>query len=208
MAMDLKGQTFGRLTVISFSHKDKRGKFFWNCKCICGKEKVIRGEKLRSGNTRSCGCLQREVRGKAKRKHGMTNSKLYTIWLNMKSRCRYPGNTMYHNYGGRGIKYCDEWNDFEEFKTWAENAGYKEGLSLERIDVDGNYEPENCKWIPISQQSLNQRRSHRVTAFGKTQTIKEWADESGIKYDTIERRINCYGWSPEEAVSVPPHGRR
>ena len=208
MAMDLKGQTFGRLTVISFSHKDKRGKFFWNCKCICGKEKVIRGEKLRSGNTRSCGCLQREVRGKAKRKHGMTNSKLYTIWLNMKSRCRYPGNTMYHNYGGRGIRYCDEWNDFEEFKTWAENAGYKEGLSLERIDVDGNYEPENCKWIPISQQSLNQRRSHRVTAFGKTQTIKEWADESGIKYDTIERRINCYGWSPEEAVSVPPHGRR
>lgn len=206
--MDLKGQTFGRLTVISFSHKDKREKFFWNCKCICGKEKVIRGEKLRSGNTRSCGCLQREVRGKAKRKHGMTNSKLYTIWLNMKSRCRYPGNTMYHNYGGRGIKYCDEWNDFEEFKTWAENAGYKEGLSLERIDVDGNYEPENCKWIPISQQSLNQRRSHRVTAFGKTQTIKEWADESGIKYDTIERRINCYGWSPEEAVSVPPHGRR
>ena len=208
MIKDLTGQKFGRLTVESYSHKDKNGKSFWKCKCTCGGEKTVSGDKLKRGNTQSCGCLQREARGKSLRTHGMTETKLYTAWLNMKSRCTRKSNMMYHNYGGRGISFCKEWEDFNTFKEWAKKAGYKEGLSLERIDVNGNYEPGNCKWIPLSEQSLNQRRSHHVTAFGKTQTIKEWSDESGIKYDTIERRINCYGWDPEDAVSIPPRGRR
>ena len=115
---------------------------------------------------------------------------------------------MYKNYGGRGIRVCDEWkDDFEPFMKWAQENGYKEGLSIERIDVNGNYEPSNCKWITPKEQYLNRTDSHLITAFGKTQTIKEWADESGLKYNTIERRINQYGWTAEEAVTVKPHKR-
>ena len=126
----------------------------------------------------------------------------------MKHRCNDPKNMMYKNYGGRGIKVCDEWlNSFDAFDTWAESAGYVEGLSIERIDVNGNYEPSNCKWITKKQQYLNRTDSHRITAFGKTQTIKEWSDETGIKYDTIERRINQYGWTPERAVTERPWKR-
>jgi len=205
--IDLTGMTYGRLTVVGYSHTNKSGKTFWKCKCECGKETVTSSDKLRRGVTRSCGCLRKELYGKAQTTHGMTKTKLYVIWSNMRSRCMYRKNSMYHNYGGRGISLCEDWKNFDSFRKWAEKNGYKEGLSIERIDVNGNYEPKNCTWIPKSKQLLNQRRSHLVTAFGKTQTIKEWSDESGIKYDTIERRLNSYGWNPADAVSVPPHGR-
>ena len=139
----------------------------------------------------------------------MTDSRLYTAWLNMRSRCYSVNNIMYQNYGGRGICVCDEWrNSFENFMSWANGNGYQEGLTLERINVDGNYEPSNCTWITKTEQYLNRTDSHKITAFGKTQTIKEWSDESGLKYDTIERRINQYGWSAEEAVTIKPHQRK
>lgn len=204
---DMTGQRFGRLTVKEYSHIGNGGKAYWLCVCDCGNETTVSGDKLRQGWTKSCGCLQREHLGDYRRTHGKTDTKIYIIWTNMRSRCQYKKNSMYYNYGGRGISVCEEWQRFEPFYEWAIANGYKEGLSLERIDVDGNYEPSNCKWIPLKDQSLNQRRSHLITAFGKTQTIKEWADESGIKYDTIERRINQYGWSAERAVSVLPHHR-
>lgn len=204
---DINGQKFGMLTVISFA-EIRRGKAFWNCKCKCGNTSIVAGDKLRSGRTKSCGCLQTKHRKEGIHKtHGMTNTKIYTIWSNMRSRCMYKGNSMYRNYGGRGITVCDEWLQFENFQLWAITSGYSEGLSLERIDVNGNYEPDNCKWIPLCEQSLNQRRSHMVEAFGKTQTIREWADVTGISYDTIERRLNAYGWDAEKAVSVKPHKR-
>ena len=205
--IDITGKRFGKLVVVREDGQDKRGEYYWLCKCDCGNEKRVSSYKLRNGNTKSCGCLQTEHRKTGiHKKHGMSNTKLYTIWLNMKHRCYDETNIMFKNYGGRGITVCNEWlNSFEAFSDWASRFGYAEGLSIERIDVNGNYEPSNCKWIPKKQQYLNRTDSHRITAFGKTQTIKEWADESGLKYDTIERRINQYGWNAEDAVSVKPH---
>ena len=205
---DITGMKFGRLTVLRLSHKDNRKECHWLCKCECGNQKVVSGNKLRSGNTKSCGCLQKEfLDGRLRRKHGLTNTKLYATWENMKHRCEDPKNWMYPNYGGRGIKVCEEWHNSSTFFEWAYSHGYKEGLTIERIDVNGNYELGNCTWIPIKNQYLNRTDSHFVTAFGKTQTISEWAKESGIKYDTIERRLNQYGWDAERAVTEKPWKR-
>ncbi len=207
---DMTNQYFGNLKVVAFAGKNNRGEATWKCVCSCGNETVVTGNKLRSGWTKSCGCLQERNRQRGIHKsHGMTNTKLYIIWQNMKRRCNDPNDIMFKNYGGRGIAVCNEWlSGFEAFLRWANDNGYKEGLSIERIDVNGDYSPDNCKWISKKQQYLNRTDSHRITAFGKTQTIKEWADESGLKYDTIERRINQYGWDPEEAVTIKPHQRR
>ena len=205
---DITGMKFGRLTVLRLSHKDNRHECHWLCKCDCGNEKTVSGNKLRSGNTKSCGCMQKEfLDGRLRRKHGLTNTKLYATWENMKHRCNDPNNWMYPNYGGRGIKVCEEWLDSSTFFEWALSHGYEEGLSIERINVNGNYEPSNCKWVPIEEQYLNRTDSHFVTAFGKTQTISEWAKESGLKYDTIERRLNQYGWDAERAVTARPWKR-
>ena len=205
---DITGMKFGRLTVLRLSHKDKRQECYWLCKCECGNEKTVSGNKLRSGNTKSCGCMQKEfLDGRLRRKHGLTNSKLYATWENMKHRCGDPKNWMYPNYGGRGIKVCEEWLDSSIFIEWALSHGYKEGLTIERIDVNGNYEPSNCKWIELKEQYLNRTDSHLLTAFGKTQTLKEWAEETGLNYNTIERRINKYGWDAERAITEKPWKR-
>lgn len=206
---DETGNQYGRLTVLEFAGVIK-GKSTWKCKCACGNECIVTANKLRMGSTKSCGCLQREHRknGDINRTHGMSKTHLYVLWMHMKARCDSPSQPMYYCYGGRGIRYCDEWKVFEPFKEWAIANGYKEGLSLERINVNGNYEPSNCKWILPHEQHWNLQRSHRITAFGKTQTIAEWALETGLKYDTIERRINQYGWTVEDALTVLPHKKR
>ena len=115
---------------------------------------------------------------------------------------------MFYAYGAKGIRVCEEWHSFEKFAEWALSHGYNDTLTIERIDYSKDYCPENCKWIPKQEQYLNRSDSHLVTAYGKTQTIKEWSDETGIKYDTIERRINAYGWSAEKAVSIKPHHKK
>lgn len=203
---DITGQKFGKLTVLKTSHKDSRGEWHWLCRCDCGNLKTVSGNKLRSGNTISCGCVQRGLRssGVLRRSHGMTNSRLYVAWRNMKSRCGNPKNIEFNSYGGRGISICEAWkNSFEAFSDWALSHGYAENLTLDRIDVNGNYCPENCQWITDKEQRLNTRRSHSVTAFGVTKTIKEWSDWSGLGYDTIRNRLVYSGWSPEDAVSAP-----
>lgn len=206
---DITGQRFGKLVVLKVAYKDKRHECHWLCKCDCGSETTTTGNRLRSGKTKSCGCIQKAMRDAGNHKsHGMTKSRLYYEWCNMKSRCDNQGNIMFKNYGGRGIKYCDAWKKFEGFRDWALNHGYNDTLTLERLDVNKNYEPDNCEWIPIEKQYLNRTDSHFLTAFGKTQTIKEWADETGLKYDTIHARIKYYGWSIEDALSVKPHEKR
>lgn len=207
--MDITGKKYGRLTVLSFDHKDKRGEYCWRCRCDCGNETIATGNKLRTGAKKSCGCLQEEHRREGfNKKHGKTDTPLYVAWLNMRSRCNRQDNIMFKHYGGRGIRVCAEWDkDFNEFMRWALSHGYEEGLTIDRIDVNGNYCPDNCRWVSKKEQYLNRTDSHLITAFGKTQTIKEWSDETGIKYDTIERRINAYGWSAEKAVSTKPKRR-
>ena len=208
--IDLTGQRFGRLTVDSAAHTDSRQEQFWLCRCDCGRETVVSGYKLRSGHTKSCGCLQKEHRAEGFHKsHNQTDSRLYVIWCNMKRRCYSKKCYEYHAYGGKGVRVCAQWiHDFLAFYQWAISNGYNDSLTLDRIDVNGNYSPTNCRWVTAAQQALNRTDNHLITAFGRTQTIKEWSNESGIKYDTIERRINAYQWDAERAVSQPPRKRK
>lgn len=134
--------------------------------------------------------------------HGCSKTRLYETWCCMKKRCYNQKDKRYKNYGGRGIKVCDEWQTFEPFYDWAMANGYREDLTIDRIDVDGNYEPSNCRWATMIEQMRNTTRNHFVTAFGETKTIAEWSELSGIRQDVIKDRLNKLHWSPEDAVGI------
>lgn len=202
---DLTGMKFTRLTAIE--EHGKIGKVTaWLCKCDCGNFKVVLRNNLLQGSVKSCGCLTKEIAsergiksriGDRTRKHGDFGTKLYGIWAAIKRRCSNPNTKHYEDYGGRGIKVCDAWLDYIGFKEWATLSGYKEGLTIERIDVNGNYCPENCSWIPLEQQASNTRRSVHVEYNGKVYSIKEIAEITGLKPRTILGRYQR-GWKPEE----------
>jgi len=137
------------------------------------------------------------------RQHGQCETKFYKVWSSMKSRCSNPTDKAYCNYGGRGISVCEEWQTFEPFREWAMANGYREGLTIERINNDGNYEPGNCKWIPKGLQSDNTRRCVFITLNGQTLNMKQWAKELGIPYSVIQHRI-YRGWSPLRAIGKEP----
>ena len=144
----------------------------WRCKCECGKEVIVQGQTLRSGRTKSCGCLSREIHkevmtelNKSNSRHGQFGTRIYRIWCSMKSRCYNKNHKAYIDYGGRGITICAEWkDDFEVFYNWAVKNGYSDNLTIDRIDVDGNYEPSNCRWATSSVQRRNQRSKEKVKA--------------------------------------------
>jgi hypothetical protein len=152
---DLTGQKFNLLTVVSL-HSVKNGKVRWNCICECGNKTEARSNNLKSGSVKSCGCLRKT--NPTIKTHGLTNTRLYHIWENMKARCYNPNIASFKNYGARGIKICEEWlKDNNMFFEWAMNNGYNETLTIERIDNNLDYCPENCKWIPIGDQPYNKR---------------------------------------------------
>lgn len=160
---DLTGQTFGRLKVLERAGSNKDGRALWLCKCDCGKITVKTGKLLLNGHCKSCGCGEYENRVNNVTSHRLSNTRLYTIWRGMKQRCYYPKHKDYHNYGGRGIKICKAWlNDFVNFYKWAVDNGYREDLTIDRIDVDGDYTPNNCRWATWREQRLNQRPRKRV----------------------------------------------
>lgn len=163
MLVQMINQRFGRLVVISEAKRTKDNHKRWLCQCDCGKTTIVDGRDLRKGRTKSCGCLLIEKVTKRIVKintiHGDSHSRLYHIWQNMKDRCNRNKNKNYKHYGGRGIKVYDKWYDYLIFKDWALNNGYESNLTIERIDVNGNYEPSNCKWITIQEQQKNKRNS-------------------------------------------------
>lgn len=199
--IDLTGMRFGRLVAMYRSKKDC-AVTIWHCVCDCGKEVDVRAGHLRNGHTQSCGCMHREMVTENNRKHDMSKTRLYTIWSNMKSRCMDPKNPKYKSYGGRDIKVCDEWLDSTVFFQWALSNGYRDDLTIDRIDVNGDYEPDNCRWVGTKEQSLNRTDNHYLTYHGITQTMKEWSDAVGIKYSVLEARINRYHWDVTRALET------
>ena len=203
--IDLTGQTFGRLTVRERAENTKDGKASWKCICECGNEITVIGKDLRSGNTKSCGCYSREVASMKAKKHGYSKSRIHNIWLMMKQRCYNPKYPQFKDWGGRGITICDEWlgeHGAENFIKWAKENGYADNLEIDRKNNDGNYCPENCRWATRKEQANNKRCTHLITFNGKTQSIKQWAEEIGINYGTLISRIEDYGWSIEKALTT------
>lgn len=182
---DLTGQIFGELKVLNYAEM-KNHKSFWNCECLrCGKHTVVRSDCLTTGNTKSCGCLHRDTNAERLYSHGQARTKLYHVWAEMKNRCKNPNNRNYKHYGGRGITYTSEWEHFEPFYEWAKQSGYQEGLTIERKDVNKNYSPENCCWIPLSRQVSNTRRTVWIEHNGEIHNINDWAKILGINKNTF-----------------------
>jgi len=199
--IDLTGKVFGRLTVIRRSENSTIGKVKWLCKCLCGNEKSVTSNHLQSGHTKSCGCFHTEQIKKATTRHGMRHSLIYSVWSSMVMRCTCEKDQGYKYYGARGITVCDKWLTFNGFYEDMK-IGYEKGLTLDRKDVNGNYEPLNCKWVTMKEQCNNRRDNHNLTYNGKTQTISQWADELGINQGTLYSRLNRGHWSIERALTT------
>lgn len=204
--IDLTDKKFERLTVVYRCNYNKRGKSVWHCRCECGNEKDIVSVDLITGGTKSCGCLNSEKKSaritERNKTHGKTYTRLYSIYRSMKYRCYYKGNPSYENYGERGITVCQEWlDDFMNFYNWSMKNGYSDKLTLDRIDVNGNYEPSNCRWAMRKEQQNNMRSNVFLEVNGERHTISEWAENTGLKRSTISSRLRR-GKSPEEALKL------
>lgn len=184
--IEMIGKKFGRLTVLEeCKERDKYKYKVYKCQCDCGNIIYVNSNKLKSGNTKSCGCLKADQLAK----HKKCKTRLYSIYNNMKNRCYNKKHRDYKYYGGRGIAICDEWlNDFQAFYDWAIDNDYKENLTIDRLDVNGDYEPSNCRWATPKQQANNQRSNTYLTYNGKTQTLAQWANELGMKYACLYSR--------------------
>lgn len=207
--IDLTGQRFGRLTVVSYSHSNDAA--VWRCKCDCGADDVMaKTGHLRSNTVQSCGCMQKEAYennlvtdGRINRTHGMSRHPLDNVFDNMLKRCYDPKNHRYKTYGGRGIKICDEWlDDRGEFYRWGLANGWEKGLTIDRVDNDGDYTPDNCRFTDRYQQMNNTTRNVYLTWKGETKSIAEWAREIGTSYISLQHRV-YRGWSTERIFTQP-----
>ena len=209
--IDMTGQKYGKLTVLervgTKSHSSQ-----WMCICDCGNKVVVGRNNLIHNHTKSCGCLKH--REAVNRTHGQSETRLYFVWRNMLNRCFNSKVRDYPNYGGRGITVCQEWKeDFQVFSDWAFANGYngtaKRGeYTLDRVDTNGNYEPSNCRWITIKEQTNNQRSNHVVIFNGEKYTLAQLAEATGIPYKTLHKRINKLGWDVEKAATTKPRVMR
>lgn len=191
------GRRFGRLLVVENLNVNSHGSKLHRCICDCGNKKDVPISYLKSGHTTSCGCLVKEMHTT----HNLSQSRLYNIHQGMLGRCFRKTDLAYSDYGGRGITICDEWkNDFMAFYKWSLENGYREDLTIDRIDVNGNYEPSNCRWATKAEQTRNSRKNVFFTCNGVTKTISEWARELGIPLTTFNRRIK-QNRPPKEIIS-------
>ena len=208
--IDITGNRYGRLVAVEIASRG-HGAVMWRCICDCGNEKIVPAENLRNGHTRSCGCLLKESRRKNALSNALINRDLptdpetyrliKTAFNSMHGRC----STSYHkpeNYHDRGIAVCDEWTTFEPFLEWALENGFEQGLTLDRIDVNGGYNPDNCRWTTQKVQSNNKRTNVYITIDGETKTMRQWADHFGVSYPMVKARKR-YGW-PQSRWFDPP----
>lgn len=204
--IDLTGQRFGRLVAVKQVGKNKSGYQLWLCKCDCGGESVANYHNLKNNHTQSCGCLRKERTIEANTTHGLRKTRLYRTWHHMRERCHYPKDARYAQYGGRGVIVCDEWkNDFQAFYDWAMDNGYRDDLSIDRIDVNGNYEPSNCRWTTLEVQANNKRTSHLITIGGETLTLSQWLAKAKLTRRAFYDRVKK-GMSEEQAILAPKRG--
>lgn len=194
---NLIGKTFGMRTVISYAFK-RSNNHFWLCRCMCGKESPVIQQDLKNGKSISC-------KSCAQVKHNSSHSPEYRVWNLMIQRCTNPKGNFWHRYGGRGIQVCSEWLDFSVFQKWALSNGYALGLQIDRINNNGNYCPENCRWVTPKENSRNSSRARLITAWGETKCLTEWMEDSraaSIHPVTVHLRLKR-GWSPEDSISLP-----
>jgi len=203
--MDITGHVYGQLTVIEDVGRNKDGRVIWLCLCSCGQKVQVIGKSLRSGNTKSCGCLLREATTKRNTTHGFSTRNgvhpVYRVWAGIQRRCSNPRSGDYKYYGGRGVSYDPKWKTFEGF--WEDMGDtWKEGLSIDRIDVNGNYCKENCRWATQKDQTRNKRNNRLLEYKGETRCVSEWCELLGLKRDKIKDRINKLKWPVEKAFET------
>lgn len=207
---EMVGKKYGMLRVLSMAPDrislSGRKEKMCMCECDCGNVKLVRASCLKNGNTKSCGCYRSQCsseRMAARSIHGLGGTKLYHVWQNMIDRCQNPKHKSYKNYGANGIHVCDQWLSVTAFADWAFANGYREGLTLERIDNAEGYSPDNCIWADRYVQNNHTSRNHLLTYMGKTQSMAQWARELNISYAALKTRINRLGWPVEVALSTP-----
>lgn len=205
--IDLTGQRFGRLSAIEPTEVIGNGKVKWLCRCECGNTAVVLNYNLLNGHTLSCGCLQKEKSKECATTHGLSKTRLHRTWAHMKERCTNPNVRNYDGYGGRGITLCDEWMTFAPFAKWAIENGYSDDLTIERIDNNSGYSPNNCRWATPFEQASNKRSNHTLTIDGVTDTMTNWARKFNIKPTTVFDRLHK-GWSEYEALTTPVGRKR
>lgn len=205
-SLSLINQRFNKLLVIDRAENSKNGKTRWICKCDCGNQTIVYRDNLVRGKTKSCGCARYESHNQ---KHGFTKTDIHNKWLSMRQRCNDKNHKSYLTYGAKGITVCDEWNkSFESFANWSFNNGYKEGLSLDRIDNSKGYCPSNCRWIDWKKQCNNRKSNIVIDYKGESKTLKQWQEELGFDYRFVNQRIYKYGYSFEDAISIPKYAKR
>lgn len=198
--IDISNQTFGELYVISYAYT-KRNRAFWLCKCSCGNEVIYESYPLRNGQRKTCGC--EKYKGLPK---GYSHEPLYALWWNMKRRCNDDSADSFKNYGARGIKVCSEWNDYSEFYKWAKSNGYEPGLTIDRIDSNKDYCPDNCRWVDWKTQERNRRNNRLITFKGETHCLSEWSEITDINKKTLRNRL-INGWSVEKSLTEHIHNK-
>ena len=207
--LDITGEKFGRLTAIRYTGRKTipGGNAIWEFRCDCGKIVERPRSRLKSSNVPSCGCYKEERAGKLNKTHGGRHERLYLVWMDMRRRCYDKKDDAYSRYGGRGIKVCEEWNDYAMFRDWANKTGYdpnakRQQCTIDRIDTNGNYCPENCRWVDAKVQSNNRRSNKLIDIDGRTRTLKQWAEELNLNYQLVCKRLAA-GWDVDKAFYQP-----
>lgn len=197
--LDLIGKKFNKLLVIN--KVEHNNKYLWECLCDCGNKTYVLTSNLTCGRTKSCGCLKNESLIKRSTTHNQRHTNLYEVWKTMKQRCYNSKNKSYKNYGGRGISICPQWkNDFSSFYLWSKNNGYAKGLTIDRIDNNGNYCPENCRWVTRKVQANNTRFNRFITINNQTKSLADWCRLFNLKYSCVHSRLSK-GWSIKDALT-------